>query len=424
VLQQLRSKSLVIWAVVFVFFVVGFLLADTSGLLGLGSAAITPGTTVAEVNGTDIQWLAWQNRANQLAQQQEVQSGRGLSLDERQQIEDQAFEQMVGEILLQQEYRKRGIRVSDQEVVQAAQQTPPPDLLQNPELQTEGQFDIEKYRRLLRSPAARQQGLLLQLEAYYRSEIPKAKLFDQLAGDVFVSDAKLWRTYKDQYDSAAVSYVAFPSSDVPDSAVQVPEAEMRRFYDLNKTSMARPGRAVLTILTIPRTVSAADSTAVVDRAVALRNEITGGARFEDVSRRESVDSVTAAQGGDLGKNPADRFPKSFSDAAKALGWGFQPVRTEFGVHIIRGFCREIHWVFTTSCFDTIRVIRTRCGPTAVPTLSLGFTAEAPRIDSAAKVLGSQPRTSTALRRALTDPPGGRSQRIRMGIHRCAGRRDL
>ena len=233
-LQQLRSKSLVIWAIVFVFFVVGFLLADTSGLLGLGSAAITPGTTVAEVNGTSIQWLAWQNRANQLAQQQEVQSGRGLTLDERQQIEDQAFEQMVGEILLQQEYEKRGIRVSDQEVVQAAQQTPPPDLMQNPELQTEGQFDIEKYRRLLRSPAARQQGLLLQLEAYYRSEIPKAKLFDQLAGDVFVSDAKLWRTYKDQYDSAAVSYVAFPSSNVPDSAVQVPDAELRRFYDQNK----------------------------------------------------------------------------------------------------------------------------------------------------------------------------------------------
>ena len=112
-LQQLRSKSLVIWAIVFVFFVVGFLLADTSGLLGLGSAPITPGTTVAKVNGTEIQWLAWQNRANQLAQQQEGQSGRGLTLDERQQIENQAFEEMVGEILLQQEYERRGIRVSD-----------------------------------------------------------------------------------------------------------------------------------------------------------------------------------------------------------------------------------------------------------------------------------------------------------------------
>ena len=58
-LQQLRSKSLVIWAIVFVFFVVGVLLADTSGLLGLGSAAITPGTTGAEVAmmATSSCWL-------------------------------------------------------------------------------------------------------------------------------------------------------------------------------------------------------------------------------------------------------------------------------------------------------------------------------------------------------------------------------
>jgi len=401
VLQQLRSKSLVIWAIVFVFFVVGFLLADTSGLLGLGSAPITPGTTVAEVNGTDIQWLAWQNRSNQLAQQQEVQSGRSLTLDERQQIEDQAFEQMVGEILLQQEYEKRGIRVSDQEVVQAAQQTPPPDLMQSPELQTEGQFDIEKYRRLLRSPAARQQGLLLQLEAYYRSEIPKAKLFDQLAGDVFVSDTKLWRSYKDQYDSAAVSYVAFPSSDVPDSAVQVPDAELRRFYDQNKTSMERPGRAVLTILTIPRTVSAADSAAVVERAVALRNEIVGGARFEDVARRESVDSLSAVQGGDLGKNTADRYIKTFSDAARALRVGeiSEPVRTEFGVHIIRkdsqqGDTLGLHHILLRYHQSDSNAVRTDRRADSLSRIAAA--AESPtRIDSAAKVLNLTPERVTA-----------------------------
>jgi len=401
VLQQLRSKSLVIWAIVFVFFVVGFLLADTSGLLGLGSAPITPGTTVAEVNGTDIQWLAWQNRSNQLAQQQEVQSGRSLTLDERQQIEDQAFEQMVGEILLQQEYEKRGIRVSDQEVVQAAQQTPPPDLMQSPELQTEGQFDIEKYRRLLRSPAARQQGLLLQLEAYYRSEIPKAKLFDQLAGDVFVSDTKLWRSYKDQYDSAAVSYVAFPSSDVPDSAVQVPDAELRRFYDQNKTSMERPGRAVLTILTIPRTVSAADSAAVVERAVALRNEIVGGARFEDVARRESVDSLSAVQGGDLGKNTADRYIKTFSDAARALRVGeiSEPVRTEFGVHIIRkdsqqGDTLGLHHILLRYQQSDSNAVRTDRRADSLSRIAAA--AESPtRIDSAAKVLNLTPERVTA-----------------------------
>ena len=66
-------------------------------------------------------------------------------------VEDQAFEQLVSNVLLQQEYKRRGIRVGDQEVIEAAQQSPPPELLQNPELQSDGRFDIEKYRRLLRS---------------------------------------------------------------------------------------------------------------------------------------------------------------------------------------------------------------------------------------------------------------------------------
>lgn len=392
-LQQLRSKSLIIWALVFVFFVVGFLLADTSGLLGLGGGPITPGTTVAEVNGTEINWLAWQNRANQLAQQQEQQAGKSLSLDERQQIENQAFEQMVGEILLQQEYERRGIRVSDQEVVLAAQQSPPPDLMQSPELQTDGRFDIEKYRRLLGSPAARQQGLLLQLEAYYRSELPKAKLFDQLAGDVFVSDAKLWRTYKDQYDSAAVSYVAFDAASVGDSSVQVPESELRAFYEQNKESMERPGRAVLSILTIPRAVTAEDSAATVQRAAGLRSEILGGSSFEDVARRESADTLSAVQGGDLGVNPIDRFVPSFGNAARALRVGeiSQPVKTEYGVHLIRkdsqkGDTLGLHHILLRYHQSDSNAVRTDRKADSLSRIAAA--AEDPaRLDSAAKVLG-------------------------------------
>lgn len=336
-LQQMRSRSLLIWAIVFVCFVVGFLLADTSGLLGLGTTPITPSTAVAKVGGTEVPWLSWQNLSNNLAAQQERQVGRGLTLDERQEIENRAFEQLVGNILLEQEYDRRGITVSDEEVRQAAQQNPPPELLQNPELQTEGRFDSEKYRRLLNSAAARQQGLLLQLESYYRSEIPRAKLFDQLAGDVFLSDDKLWSAYKDQHDSAKVSFVSFDAASVPDSAARVPEAELRTYYDRNKASMERPGRAVLSLLVVPRAITAADSVAARNRVLALRDEIAKGAKFEDVARRESSDTVSGAAGGDLGTTTAGTWVKPFGDAAMALPVGqlSDPVLTQFGYHLIR-----------------------------------------------------------------------------------------
>jgi peptidyl-prolyl cis-trans isomerase D len=344
--------------------------------------------------------MAWQNLSNQLAQNQEQQTGRGLTMDERARIEDQAFEQLVGSILLDQEYRRRGIRVSDDEIRDMAQQSPPPEMMQAPDFQTDGRFDPAKYRRFLGSPMARQQGLLIQLENYYRSEIPKAKLFDQLAGDVFVSDAKLWANYRDQNDSVQVSFVSFDATAVADSAVTVPDAELRSYYDKNKEAMKRPGRAVLTVLTIPRAITAEDTAAMQAKAAALRAEIVGGASFEDVARRESADTISGRNGGDLGSAPASTYVAEFSNAAKALKVGelSQPVLTPFGYHVIRkdsekGDTLGLHHILVRIQQGDSNAVRT--DRRADQLSDIAATADDPqRIDSAAKVLGLTPERIT------------------------------
>jgi peptidyl-prolyl cis-trans isomerase D len=184
---------------------------------------------------------------------------------------------------------------------------------------------------------ARQQGLLFQLEQYYRTEIPKEKLFDQIANDVYVSDELLWRRWQDAHDSAEISFVAFDPDRISDSAVRVSDDEIRAYYDTHKKAFERPGRAKVSILIIPRSVTAADSAAVRARALALRARVLGGEKFEDVARAESADSVSAAKGGALGSGPKGRFVAPFETAAYALKTGeiSQPVLTQFGYHIIR-----------------------------------------------------------------------------------------
>ena len=412
-LQQLRSKSLVIWGLVFFFFVVGFLMADTSGLLGLGPSRITTGTAVAKVNGTEIPWMTWQNVSNQLAQTEERNVGHGLSLDERERVQNQAFEQLVGSILLDQEYKRRGIRVTDEEIREAAQQSPPPEMMQNPELQTGGRFDAAKYRRLLSSAAARQQGLLLSLESYYRAEIPKAKLFDQLAGDVYVSDSKLWANYRDQHDSVQVSYVKFDPTPVVDSTIRIPDSELQAYYDRNKDGLERPGRAVLSVLTIPRAVGAADSAATLARVVALRNEIAAGAKFEDVAKRESADTVSGSQGGDLGKAPSTKYVARFGLAARALKVGelSQPVLTEFGYHLIRkdsqaGDTVGLHHLLVHIQQSDSNAVRTDRRADSLSRIAAN--ADQPsRLDSAAKLLGLTVERVTAFEGDVAMSAGGR-----------------
>jgi len=335
-LQSMRSSAKYIWIFVTVAFIGGFLLYESSGLFG--SAPITSTTAVATVNGQDILVTTWQALSSQLEQQRTASSGESISLDERQAIQDQAFDQLVSDALLSQEMRRRGITVSVDELTNAAKYSPPPQLMQDPELQTNGQFDLEKYQRFLASPTAKQSGLLLQLESYYRDAIPKQKLYQQITSGLWISDATLWMNYRDAHDSAAVSYAAFVPSEADIAATPVSDAEIRTYYDAHKKEMARPGHARVTFTEIPRTITAADSAAVRNHATALRDSIVSGAvKFEDAAKAESVDSASAVRGGDLGKGVKGRFVPAFETAAAALKPGeiSPPVLTQFGYHLIR-----------------------------------------------------------------------------------------
>jgi parvulin-like peptidyl-prolyl isomerase len=330
----MRSSAKFVFWILAVAFIGGFLLAESSGLLNRG--AVTPTTAVATVNGTDILYTDWLRRSQQLTQQQQQQTGRALTQDEITRIENQAFDEMVNEILLQQDYRRRGIMVSDAELRDYARFAPPEWITADPSLQTEGRFDPAKYQRLLGSSQARQGGLLVALEQYYRSEVPKEKLAEQVTAGVFATDVDLWRAYQDATDSASVSFVVFrPQPTAADSNVS--ESDLRKYYDAHKSEFERAGRATLTVLSIPRVVTAADSAAVRTRLEALRTEIVGGAKFEDVAKRESADTISGANGGDLGKGPKGRFVPEFEKAMDALKPGeiSGPVLTQFGYHLIR-----------------------------------------------------------------------------------------
>jgi peptidyl-prolyl cis-trans isomerase D len=289
------------------------------------------------VNGREILYNQYVQAYQNELQNVQQRSGRSLTQDEVRRIENDKFDEMVTDILLQQEYDRRGIVVTDEEIKQYAQFAPPPWIMQAPDLQTEGKFDIQKYNRYLASPYAKQSGLLAALEQYYRQEIPRRKLAEQVTSGIYVTDAELWRAWQDQHDSAQASFVSFRAQPDTTAAKAIPESELRAYFDAHRDEFKRPGRAVLSVLEIPRVVTPADSEAVRARLLALRSEIVGGAKFEDVAKRESADTVSGAQGGDLGKGARGRFVPEFEKAMFALKPGeiSQPVLTNFGYHLIK-----------------------------------------------------------------------------------------
>ena len=69
----------------------------------------------------------------------------------------------------------------------------------------------------------------------------------------------------------------------------------------------------------------------------LRKQIAGGADFAELARKESDDTVSGAQGGDLGSFGRGQMVPEFDQATFSLKEGevSQPVKTPFGYHIIQ-----------------------------------------------------------------------------------------
>jgi peptidyl-prolyl cis-trans isomerase SurA len=120
--------------------------------------------------------------------------------------------------------------------------------------------------------------------------------------------------------------------------VNVTEAEVEEAFNRSRATLPRRPATVTfrQIVIAPKPDSVSREIARV-RAESLLAEIRSGAEFERVARRESADSISREQGGDLGWNRRGRMVPEFERWMFALRPGtMSPViETVHGFHIIR-----------------------------------------------------------------------------------------
>jgi peptidyl-prolyl cis-trans isomerase D len=312
---------------------------------------------VGRVNGQTISYQLWTTTYRNLTDQARQQKGSALDDRELDFIEQQAWEQLVNQILIEQELERRGITVTDEEVRLAFQTTPPPWLMENELFQTGGEFDYEKYRGFFSSPGVDPQ-LLLQIEEYYRTVLPQARLMEQIGSGIYVSDSELWSTYRNQNERVRVTYLVLDSElAVEDPVVEVTEEELRRAYQEDREEYARPAVAEIKLVQFSRIPGPADSAATLQEARDVYNELRAGADFAEVARARSHDSGSAQQGGDLGWFGPGDMTAAFDSAVFELDVGeiSEPVLSDYGYHIIRLDAREGERVRASHILTTVRL---------------------------------------------------------------------
>jgi peptidyl-prolyl cis-trans isomerase D len=244
-------------------------------------------------------------------------------------------------------------------------------IVRTPEFRTDGRFDEDRFRIVLRSA-----GLT---PAAYRDALGEDLLAEQLSSGVGDS-ALVTRTELERMAALArqrrdVAWLLFePSSYEAD--IQVSEEEARSFHQDNPDRYRAPEQVALRYLRLDRSTLAADVevteeqlrtayaaeleafegqeqrrashiliTAGDDRseeeALALARElhqrIRDGEDFEALAAEYSDDPGSADRGGDLGFATRETYVPAFEKALFALEQGelSEPVSTDFGVHLIR-----------------------------------------------------------------------------------------
>jgi peptidyl-prolyl cis-trans isomerase D len=310
-----------------------WLVVDLSGLSG-GGGLLTR-TSVGKVNGKSVEIRAFQASVQQAIDTRQRQTGASLNLEEVAQVRDQVWEQAIQEIIFRAEYERYGVRTTAGEIAEAIRVSPPRELIEDPTFQTDGKFDITKYQRWLSSSAGQQ--AVPYLEGRYRDELMRGKLLRRVIGDVYVSDAALWERFRDEKETVKVGIMVIdPQTAISDSAATVTPQEVDDYYRTHKEEFKRAHSAFLSYLALPRLPDASDTAAARQRILTLREEISKGTPFAEVARRESSDTVSGSNGGELGEMSRANVDSAFGAAAMSLPLHTlsEPVRSSFGFHLI------------------------------------------------------------------------------------------
>ncbi len=289
---------------------------------------------LGEVDGVPVLYDQYQFTYRNLYEQTQLGQEEAITSDQNHEIEDAAFDDVVTQILIQRELERRGIRVSDDEIRQAARFSPPPQYQAIEGFQTDGAFDMQKYQAYL---ATASESALLVLEAYYRDIIPRTKLMRQLSTGIYLPDAALWSAYRDENEQVEIRYLSLdPATRIGDDEVEITDAEVAAYYRENREEFAVSARATVVAVVLDKDPSAADTAAARERAREIRQEILDGADFAELAEEESADEASAVLGGDLGTFARGAMVPEFDSAAfdAPLESVTEPVGTQFGWHLI------------------------------------------------------------------------------------------
>ena len=294
---------------------------------------------VGIVNGEKLSNDLFDARLRQLQSQQS-----GLSEEQASQLREDLLRSFVQQQLMQKLIEDAEITASVYEMSRDLRNEPPQGIDREPTFQTNGVFDAVKYEQWLSNPETYNIPFMIEYENMLKTaKIPEKQLRVFIGAGAHPStlEAKyklLNRETKFELLNAQGNASAFEDIVVIQSAIDsVFKAEADSFFVADEL-------AKVNFVALPIEPSEKDEQSTLEYANMLIEQIKEGSDFADIARSSSEDPGSATLGGELGDySGRGKWVSEFDSAAFALDSGAisQPVRTQFGYHIIQSLGKRI-----------------------------------------------------------------------------------
>ncbi|MBE2261656.1 MAG: SurA N-terminal domain-containing protein [Burkholderiaceae bacterium] len=363
-----RKHTKIMMGLMFLLIIPSFVLFGIDGYTNMRQK----GAPVAQVAGLDITQSEWDAaHKDEVDRARESMPTLDVKLLDTPQMRFATLERMVRDRVLLAAAEKLKLVTTDGRLARDLERNPTIASLRLPD----GRLDMERYRQLLASqgmspemfearvradlstrqvmlgvtgsgftPAAEADIALNAL--FQRREIQLAKFNpSDFANRVTISDADLEAFYKRNEalfqapEQADIEYLVLDLDAIRKTLTLDPQ-EVKSYYDQNATRLSgqEERRASHILLSAPQTAPAADR----QKARAKAEELLAAVRknpdsFADVARKNSQDTGSASNGGDLGLFARGAMVKPFEDAVFSMKNGEISgiVESDFGYHIIK-----------------------------------------------------------------------------------------
>lgn len=323
---------------------------------------------VAEVNGSEIPVEEFQTTMQRFRRQAESMLGDQFNAEEWNQpdVKMKALDNLINDRILATLIEDARISVSDQQVARQLQQIPA--------FQQDGAFSRALYEQRVSMLGYSSVGFERQL----RNDLAQSQLRAGIAASEFTTREEALRLQRLRDQKRDIGYAIVPGSAHEDKVaitesdiekhytehqeeyrkpetvsleylelssgslaaeVKVTDEALRAYYDANHPAytLTEERNVNHILIQVSQGAPDADVASARTRAEDLLKRARGGEDFETLAREFSDDTGSKTEGGETGLFPRGAMAPEFEESAFKLAVGeiSEPVRTQFGFHLIK-----------------------------------------------------------------------------------------